>query len=198
MVAKGQGKFRAGFVEVEGDADTMREALRMLTQTFGRQQAVQYVITQEALEVAKTRGLLPGGEPASEDDAGTQDLEVTPTRQKKSPQAPKPKRLKIVDIDLVSGPKSLEQFFEEKGKPASAAKRYLLIAYWLNEYRNGTPVDDHTIYTCYKHLGLNDLPEDVTSPLRKGLSVQGWYRRDDKGQYSINHIGENEVNKMNG
>ena len=103
-----------------------------------------------------------------------------------------------IDLDLTSGDVPLKNFLDKKN-PDGDIKRYLAISYWLRKYRNIEDVSMHHAYTCYRHMGSGwQVPPDAAAPLRAMKRKQyGWMNAGStKGTYAINHLGENEVEKM--
>jgi hypothetical protein len=100
-------------------------------------------------------------------------------------------------LDLTSGDVPLEKYCESKN-PDSDSKKYLVIAAWLKQQRGIAAVTADHVHTCYRHMGWHT-PKDVLQPLRDMKRRNGWFNKGpERGEYAINHIGENEVAKMEG
>ncbi len=99
----------------------------------------------------------------------------------------------VIDIDLISGEMPFEKYCEGKNLNTDWNK-YLACAAWLKEHRNIAAITDDHIYTMFKFMKWS-LTADVAAPLR-GMKKQGWFTTPERGKYAINHLGENEVNRM--
>lgn len=99
------------------------------------------------------------------------------------------------DVDLTSGDVPLKKFVDEKN-PDGDAKRYTVIAFWFKHQRNTPSITVNHIHTAYRHLKWST-PKDAGQPLRDLKSKNQWFSKGDgRGEYVINHIGENIVNEM--
>ncbi len=149
-----KGKIRVFLFELEGTNETMVESLKTITgalnSTFGgsrkivRLPANSDTVVNEAEEAEWTDEI--------DDLVEAETIETnetkTPSRQKRQRSVKTPS---IVDIDLQTGSPSLREFIEKK-KPSDHSKKYLVIAYWLKEYRNLEEITEAHIYTCYRFL----------------------------------------------
>lgn len=129
-------------------------------------------------------------EEASEElESGTQEPAVVKAaRATRKPPVPE-----VVDIDLTSGDKPFREYCESKSLETDW-KKYLACALWLKEYRNMPTITDDHIYTMFKFMKWS-FPADVAAPLR-AMKKHGWFTTPERGKYAINHLGENEVNRM--
>lgn len=189
--------------ETESENATLQENVRAIAHTLTR----ALTSPQRMPSVA---GRLPSGdggvtevppEPNEEDeelddDAMLSTITSSPTKKNGSArQYPTPQP---VDLDLTSGDEPLKTFLEKRA-PEGDIKRYLAIAYWLKKYCNIEEVTMHHIYTCYRHMGGGwQVPADAAAPLRAMKRRRyGWMKGgSSKGTYVINHLGENEIEKM--
>jgi hypothetical protein len=99
----------------------------------------------------------------------------------------------VIDLDLTGGDMPFAKFCEGKNLSKDTDK-YLVCAYWLKEYRDTPTVTDDHIYTIFKFMKW-PLQADVAAPLRS-MKRTGWFSTPERGKYAINHLGENEVNRM--
>ncbi len=187
--------------ETESDNLTLQENIRAISHTLTRAPTSSHRVILPATQLTSGNSSAEVVQEIEEQDAVEEDGLVSPiasqaakrkgaARQYPTPQA--------VDLDLTSGDMPLKKFFEEKS-PDGDIKRYLAIAYWLRKYRNIEEVTMHHAYTCYRHMGTGwQVPPDAAAPLRAMKRKQyGWMRAGStKGAYAINHLGENEVEKM--
>jgi hypothetical protein len=140
---------------------------------------------------------MQGASPAVEELEGAVGLEndpvdhteVTPSARRRFPT---PKVLG--DVDLNSGDIPFEKFANEKG-PKTTISRYLVVAYWFKTYRQVESVNMNHVFTCFKKMGWGTDIKDFTQPLRDNAR-QG-RGEVKKGEFTINHIGEDVVEKMN-
>ena len=189
--------------ETESENATLQENVRAIAHTLtralsspprissmtGRLLAGDGGMSEAAREINEEEDGLDG-------DAMLSAATSSPTKQNTSArQYPTPQP---VDLDLTSGNVPLQTFLEQKA-PEGDIKRYLAIAYWLKKYHNIEDVTMHHIYTCYRHMGAGwQVPADAAAPLRAMKRKQyGWMKGGSgKGSYVINHLGENEIEKM--
>lgn len=111
------------------------------------------------------------------------------------PKAPRkaPKAPDIVPIEM-NDPVSFADFAAGK-KNDSLHKKYLIAAAWLHEHRNTPVVTDGHIYTCFRSIGWSTAHNDFGQPLRE-LKTRKFFTTPSRGNYEINHIGLDYVNKL--
>jgi hypothetical protein len=109
-------------------------------------------------------------------------------RPRRSPKAPD-----IVQLDMNSH-MSLENFAAGKDV-GSQNKKYLISAAWLKEHRSINAVNAGHIYTCFRSIGWSVNIPDFWQPLRD-LKAKKFFSKNDAGEYEINHIGLDYVNKL--
>jgi hypothetical protein len=128
------------------------------------------------------------------DDAIDVSAKPVAAKKKSAPRYTKPETL---ELDLESGDVPLKTFLEQK-KPEGDIKRYLAIAAWFKQHRGLNEITMDHAYTCYRFMGWNDVPKDVSGPFRAMKKREYGYINagSAKGLYAINHIGENVVNQM--
>jgi hypothetical protein len=191
---KGSVKFRVIEFEVQGGNESIQEGLRSIATAIARSRPVVPPVVVEPVKALPSTDAnldeqdasaeLVQGSPVADGNAGR----VRPARRAiRSPS--------ILELDLLSGEVSLKDFCEQKS-PDSDWNRYLVIAYWLKKYRDITAVTMDHIHTCYRHMGWHT-PKNAAQPLRELKSKRDWLSKGaSKGEYQINHVGENEVMKM--
>jgi uncharacterized protein YjhX (UPF0386 family) len=99
----------------------------------------------------------------------------------------------VLDLDLAGDP-SFAQYVE-KQKLDSDASRFLTVAAWFKECRQDNEITVDHVYTCYRAVGWPTNIDDFSSPLRS-LKHQQLMTSNEKGLYSINHLGLSRVEKL--
>lgn len=188
--------------ETESDNATLQENIRAIAHTLTRALSpTQRIVHMPQAQLLPSDGT--GTDSASVIDEETDDLESDAMTTSSNAVSPKKKgrarqhrRPETLDIDLITGDPTLKDFLDQKN-PEGDLKKYLAIAYWLRKYRNIEEVTADHAYTCYRHMGWQ-VPADASQPFRNAKTTQyGWMRTGStKGTYSINHIGENVVERM--
>jgi hypothetical protein len=194
---KGKVKMTVIHFETESDNQTLQENIRAIAQTLSR--ALANPVRGGSIPA------LPSGNrvdqpPTVFDENDFEDVAIDAEavgggRSKaKGSGSKKPATPHTVDLNFSAAKTSLKDFMDQK-KPSSINKRYLAIAFWLRENLGLETVTMHEIYTCYRLMGWN-VPRDANQPLRD-IKKQGWMNKAQApGAYSVNHVGENEVNNM--
>ena len=192
---KAKIKFRFVEFEMEGGNTALHESLRAIAGAINRGAKTP------ALGAAPKPGApaLAGAEARESDegepDNNNEEMAEEEDREESRGSGP-PRKLRtpeIVPLDLKTAT-SLDEYCDKK-KPEGENKRYLVIVAYLRKHRNFPEVTMDHVYTCYRHMGWN-VPRDVSSPLRS-LKKSGWLDKGEaKGAYALNHIGENEIEKM--
>jgi len=186
--------------ETESDNATLQENVRSIAHTLTRALATPQRIVSTPAQISLNNEQIMDQPEDVDDQSGIDEgamLSSSPSFKKKSAtrqyRTPQP-----LELDLVSGDPPLKSFLEQK-QPDGDVKRYLAIAHWLKQNRNIQEVTMDHIYTCYRHMGAGwQVPADAAAPLRTMKGRQyGWMKTGAaKGAYVINHLGENEVQKM--
>ena len=196
---KGRVRMTVIHFDTESDNATLQENIRAIAQTLTRALTAQ---PRPAASPSQSLGPAPSangwetGETHDDvEDSDFIDAEPTkPAKGKKPNSARRPTTPHTVEIDFKSAKTTLQSFLDQR-KPTSIQKKYLAIAYWLRENLKVDSVTMHHIYTCFRMMGWN-VPKDASQPLRD-LKSQGWMEKaSEAGAYTVNHVGENEVNKM--
>jgi hypothetical protein len=103
---------------------------------------------------------------------------------------------KIVEtIDLEAGDMPFSEFVEHTD-PQTQMEKVLVAVAWYKEY-GGIPeaTVDH-VYTCFKLMNWTDMPKDFGVPLSDLQRKKGFLSKGARGAWKLNHIGDNEVQKM--
>ncbi len=187
--------------ETESSNATLEENVKAISQTLTKALSQpQRIIHHTSANSPSVLSDLNSSEPILEENEEIEAEELGPGSNgtKKTGAARQYRTPKVLNIELSDGEVPLKRFLEDKN-PDGDIKRYLAIAFWLKKYRNIPEISaDHT-YTCYRHMGTGwPFPSDPTAAFRTMKRKNyGWMTSGaGKGTYSINHIGENEVNKM--
>jgi hypothetical protein len=114
--------------------------------------------------------------------------EPRPRVNRKPPPTPS-----ILEIDLKSDV-SLADYTQGK-TPTSDRKKFLLIAAWFKNHRQLDVVTVDHIYTAYRWLKWSVGIADFGQPLRK-LKHEQYMTSPEKGQFAINHLGLDLVDKL--
>jgi hypothetical protein len=194
-------KFRVIEFELEGANAAVENSVRNLT-TVIMQKNGAVAPAKPALRGSGAGPVLPAApavtEVAEEPENFEQPVVGTEAEAvESSPAKPRgPRKLPVPDviaIDLTSGDMPFEKYCQGK-KLDTDWNKCLACAMWLKEYRALPTITDDHIYTIFKFMKW-PVPGDVSGPLR-GMKKQGWFTTPERGKYAINHLGENEVNRM--
>ena len=193
-------KFKYVEFELEGGNTSLQESLRSLAASLSRGGRTVAVLPQKAATPHSNGASAPEEVDPQQDLFSESDEQLeeipneapTPTRASRSGKVRAPQ---ILDLDLTSGSMPLAKFCQEKAPDSDIAK-YLVIAAWLKQFREISAVSIDHIHTCYRHLGWYT-PKNPLQPLIDLKKKKSWLNKaDGKGEYAINHVGENEVAKM--
>jgi hypothetical protein len=207
-MAKNQGglddrakvKFRVIEFELEGGNTAVENSVRNLTNAITQKNGAG-ALPKPAFRTNGNGPALPAASAEPEGAETAENLEgmhvgeeemvaPTPAKSRGSRKPPVPQ---VIDIDLTSGDMPFAKYCEGKNLTTDTNK-YLLCAAWSKEHRNTPMVTDDHIYTIFKFMKW-PIQADVTAPLRS-MKKQGWFTNPERGKYAINHIGENEVNRI--
>ena len=130
----------------------------------------------------------------AEDNGGAEQDGSRQVRQAVSKPRRPPRTPKVLDLDLTSGV-PFEEFARAKS-PSSDHKRYLVVAAWFKLHRQTEAITTDHVYTCYRAVKWPSNIVDFNQPLRD-LKGRQLMTSGAKGQYSINHLGLAEVDKLN-
>lgn len=210
-MAKNQGgpddrakvKFRVIEFELEGANAAVENSVKNLTTVIMQKNGASAPVKPALIKGNGTGPVLAAPLPRTDVAEDAENLEEQPVTGAEdetvdsSPAKPRVARRppvpQVIDIDLASGEMPFANFCEGKNLSKDTDK-YLVCAVWLKEYRDTPAVTDDHIYTMFKFMKWS-LQADVTAPLR-AMKRQGWFTTPERGKYAINHLGENEVNRM--
>ena len=194
-------KFRVIEFELEGANATVESSVKNLTTVIMQKNGAS-APPKPVLRGNGAAPVLPAAPTATEIEepenleeqlvSGAEEdvAESSPTR----PRVPrKPPTFEVIDIDLTSGEMPFTKYCEGKNLDTDWNK-YLVCAEWLKEYRGLAAVTADHFYTMLRFMKWT-VPGDAAAPLR-AMKKQGWFTTPERGKYAINHLGENEVNRM--
>lgn len=191
---KGRVKLRVIEFELDGSDVTLQESIRGILSAIGTRAPATRInpaLTGKSNPDVGAEVLDEEAVEEEEANSGSTNDDAEPREKKqrffKSPQI-------VNDLDLVGGVVSLKAYCDDK-KPTTEARRYLVIAAWLKEYRNITDVSADHIYTCFRHMGWHP-SKDVSAPFRAMKAKNGWFGSGQaRGTYTINHVGLAQIDK---
>jgi len=196
----GRVKVRIVDFELEGSNASIQESLRSLTSALrARGEAIALPATRApaaAFEAPSLTGEILEPTETLVEQTGSET--IRPRQNAGTKSRPRIYRSPdILELDLDSRDVSFRRFCEIKN-PESDWEKYLVIASWLKKYHNVNSVTPAHVYTCYQFMGWQ-VPRDIPQPLRDMKSKKGWFSKgDERGAYTINHVGENKVKEMGG
>jgi hypothetical protein len=184
--------------ETESDNETLKENIRSIAHTIVKAISTnpKVIITSKQLEAGSQDGevidILDEELIQSEFDETGKEKDI----QKKKPATRQYRTPQTIDIIFNSGDITFKDFVNQKN-PDNDNKKYLVVAYWLKKYGNTPDVSADHVYTCFRYMTWT-VPPDVLQPFRNLKARQyGWMSNGSaKGTYTINHLGENEIEKM--
>lgn len=202
----GRSKIRLFFVDADlapGDMQELTNALTSAirpTHIITKVPAVAHIGSGPAASAAGTEEV----EDAEivDDFPDDEDAESGAGEQGNAPKGASrvrsPRKVTVIDsLDPNAGGKPFKEFAVEKGNPADITSRFLIAAYWLDEYAKISEVSVDHIYTCHKFAaGWTFKAADPVATFR-------YFKREGlgttkNGLFSINHIGRARVEEMKG
>lgn len=157
------------------------------------------VIQQRLQQVASPAALVNGGQDAemeieAEFVASEEVGDASPpVRSPKESKPRKPTAMKVLSIDLKTEP-SFEAFANSH-VPKNDTERNLVALAWFKEHRPNESVTANHVYTCYRAMKWPAAIDDFPSILRS-LKSQQLVTSPGRGQFEINHLGIDRVEKM--
>lgn len=210
-----EGKIQFVFVNVEGDQETLQEALRQVGGVLNRGMNPPQPRTLITVPVPKNlgEGSQNGSENGSQNGESTQqvyevkfdDGEENPAEgsNTSSPAGDKPKRERKVprtpailkDFDPSDAEMSLEDYAKQKNT-STLVNKYLVVAAWFKKYKEVSEIDTSHIYTCFQLMKW-DAPNDMGQAFRNIKTRYNYFDNGSKQNFwQINIVGLNEVDRM--
>ncbi|MEA3213323.1 MAG: hypothetical protein QOE70_6380 [Chthoniobacter sp.] len=191
---KGKIKIRFFEVEVEGGSETLLEGVRTAAAVASRGSPVRVIKALPSSQVIPAQVSEPDlfdeneGEAEEEQEANGSSS----AKPKKNRAYPTPE---VLELDLTTGPLSLEDYAKSKS-PSEDNKKYLVVAAWLKEQRATPQIGINHIWTCFRLLGWG-VQKDMGQPFRSMKKI-GWFKAGaERGTFEITHIGLDVVRKLN-
>jgi hypothetical protein len=207
-----EGKFQFVYLNLEGDQETIQEAIRqagviMNRGTSNPQQARTLIAVPVQQPKALENGHENGGAPAQqvfevmEEDTQATDTGATsgsnaqaaakPERKRKAPRIPP----LLKDFDHNAGEMPLETYMKQKDI-STQTNKYLVLAAWFKKYKEVEEIGTSHIYTCFQLLDW-PAPDDMGQPFRDLKKRDSYFENGSKnGLWKITIIGLNIVDKM--
>jgi hypothetical protein len=201
------GKFQFVFVNIEGDQETLQEALRQVG-----------TVLNHGLKPAPTRTLIAVPAPKtigngvhSENNTDSDIYEVLPEEptdkepltagDTNSKAAAKPKREKkagrvpelLKEFDPNAAEVSMNDFFNHHDTN-SQFNKYLVIAAWFKRYKNVDEITPSHIYTCYQLMKWQ-APDNLSQPFNDMKRLRSYFERTQSG-WAITIVGMNELDRQ--
>lgn len=205
MAREDNGKVKMTVIHFETESNnlTLQENIRAIANTLSRALAPPLRVIPKRAQLSTGNGGAAVEYESNEDLLPDEfedviEAEAVPGSAKSKSKSPTLRTPQPLDLDLITGEVPLKTFLEQKN-PTTDLKRYLAIAYWLKEYRGINEITMDHAYTCYRFMGTGwSVPKDASAPLRKMKGKEyGWMNKGSApGTFAINHLGENEVNRM--
>jgi hypothetical protein len=210
------GKFQFVFLNLEGDQETIQEAIRQAGVIMNRgmsnpQQARTLIAVpvqqQKALENGHENGDAPVQQVFEVMDEDTQVIDTEATSGTSAQAAAKPPRQPrraprppayMKDLDPNDADVSLEDFVTQKGvsNDSTQVNQYLVVGAWFHKYKDVKEISISHIFTCFQLLKWI-APDNIRQPFSDMRKRQHYFENGSKpGYWEITIKGINEVEKM--
>jgi hypothetical protein len=203
------GKIQFVFVNVEGDQETLQNAIR---QVGGILNQGMQPPQPKVLIAVPTQKSLSGGDGQNAID-NHQVFEVQPqeqvpqansdgdkvasgqaARNKREKKAPKTPAV-LKDFDPNEGDVTFSDYVGSHNSETQINK-YLLIAAWFKRHRDINEIDTSHIYTCFQLMKW-PAPDDMGQPFRDMKAKNSYFDKGSKlGSWEITIVGLNEVDRI--
>ncbi|MGI3901590.1 MAG: hypothetical protein ACRYGP_27770 [Janthinobacterium lividum] len=194
-----KAKVRVFFAQVEGNNDSIQEALKTLTLAMGRSSATG----AEPRIVGNTASLVEHGEASLTDDVSDQmddhaeaeDIEATSARKPRGTG----KRFDrnaglgfVPDLNFrPSGKQTLKEFVDTKG-PKTDIELALVSLYYLQNMMVTSNITPSHVMTAFKEAGWK-IPGDLKQTLRNAKKQKVWMKFSDMNDIKTTTQGDNFV-----
>jgi hypothetical protein len=205
---KKRGKFQFVFLNLEGDDETLQEALRQagVIMNRGMSSAPRTLV---AVPVPQALPDGSGNGTATQQiyevvDEGAQAVEAEATFTATAPSGMKAKSAKrpprapelLKDFDPSDAELSFSEYVKQKAISTNFNK-YLVIGSWFKKYKQVDEISTSHIYTCYQLMKWS-APDEMGQPFRDMKRTHSYFDKGSKtGSWAITIIGLNEVDRMN-
>ena len=199
-----KGKIRFLYAEVEGNNQSLQDALKTMVSAMNR--PVQLVTAPVRTVQIPSTGLDTHTEqPASDDQAAGEAIEDAssldsidtagaPTRKRGGgPKIDRNAGIKLVpDLDFVpNGKESLKKFFAEKD-PQNDMEQILVLAHYMQHALALPAMGPGHILTAFKHVG-KPVPADLRATIRNMKNQKAWLNFTDLEAIRVTTQGDNLV-----
>lgn len=194
---RGKVHFRILEFDLEGGNATLQESLRTIAAAINRASAngtTKVIVTKtEATpalggDVAAEEPVTDHVEEIQDEDAGVSD---DGSGQKRKRSYPTP--VVIDPLDMKTKAPSFQEFVEKHECDTQNGKYLVALAY-LKAHTNYTEANQDHVYTLFKLMKWA-YGKDFSQPLRN-LKRAGYAKSSARGAFVLNHVGENEVQKL--
>ena len=201
-----RGKIKVRFFEIEMDGDTeaLQESLRTLTSAINKpvSQGQRHFLGGMATpkQIAPTPEALEG-EVLEDDEEESLENELQgstapvgskPGRQRAKRTPPTPKILD--DLGFDEGDPTWSAFSSSK-TPDNDVLRSAVAATWFKRVKGIDAITIDHAYTAYKFVDW-PTPDDIGQSFRNAKRLKNWFGTDGSGNWTINIIGINAVDKL--
>jgi hypothetical protein len=194
-----KAKVRIFFAEVEGNNDSIKEALKTMVQAMNRPAPVPVRV---GMNGAGASLAAPAADPAEEPAEVIDEAEAEPEAEAQAAPARKrgtgPKRDYNAGIDLMpdmdfrpDGKQTLREFFAEKG-PKGDMEQTLVVVYYMQHQMGMTAIGHGHVRTAFKDVN-KPLPADLRSTVRNMKRQKAWLSWSTPDAMQVTTIAENYV-----
>ena len=194
-----KAKVRIFFAEIEGNNESVREAVKSMVQAINRPSA-----GSSRIQGRGANDSLPAPSLAETEDENeiVEVQEIEPEMEEQAPAPRKrgtgPKRDYNAGIDLEtsldfrpSGKQTLREFFAEKA-PKGDMENVLVVVYYMQVHMNMSAIGLGAVRTALKDVG-KPLPADLRSTVRNSKRLKGWLGGASNDAIQVTTVGENYV-----
>ena len=203
-----EGKFQFVFVNVEGDQETLQEALKQVGTVLHH--GIRPAPASRTLIAVPVNKALGNGAATSNGD-DSEVYEVLPeeplsetaatTTAVSSAANPKPKREQkaakvpelLKNFDPNDADVSMTNFFNQHDT-SSQFNKYLAIAAWFKRYKNTDEINLSHVYTCYQLMKWQ-ASDNMSQPFTDMKRRHSYFEKGSQGGWSITIVGMNEVDR---
>lgn len=198
---KGKVRIKYFEVEVDGDSESLQESIRALTAAVSKSSSsVKYLPSGNSVRTPPA--LLEGNrEPEIDEELENESVgedEVVdsspskPIRQRAKRTPPTPKILENPGFD--EGNPTWPEFAASKD-PENDILRVAVVATWFKRSKSIDTITIDHAYTAYKFVDW-PTPDDIGQAFRNAKRTKNWFGTDGAGNWTINIIGINAVDKL--
>jgi hypothetical protein len=202
-VGADKGKIRLLYAEVEGNNQSLQDALKTMVTAMNR--PVQLITAASRIAPNSRTALGAQAEQTASEDqvaaetvdegssAESNDTPAVPTRKRGGPKSDRNAGIKLVpDLDFVpDGKQTLKKFFAEKG-PKSDMEQALVLVHYMQHTLALPAVGPSHILTAFKDVG-KPVPVDLRGTIRNMKNQKAWLNFTDLEAIRVTTQGDNFV-----